>query len=100
MNIQKRFLATALLALVGVAGCNRPDAAQVGNDVKTTAQDTATAAKDAYDAGKVKAVELATNTSALVKQGVQKAGNVATNIAASVKSMTTNVVNKVDQMVH
>jgi hypothetical protein len=94
------FLALFAVGSITTVGCHQPDTEKVGTDVKTTAQDTATAAKDAYSVGKDKAVELATNTEAILKQGVQKAGNIATNVAADVKSITTNVADKVDQMVH
>ncbi len=93
-------MAALVVAGMAAAGCHKADDEKVGSDVKTAAQDTATAAKDAYSDGKEKAIELATNTSAIVKEGVQKAGSVAANIAAAVKSATTNVVQKVDAMVH
>jgi len=89
-----------MAAGVVTSGCHKADDQKVGTDMKATAQDTATVAKDAYNDGKQKAIELATNASAMVQEGVQKAGDVATNIAATVKSVTTNVVQKVDAMVH
>jgi hypothetical protein len=115
MKIQNKqiVLSLAVAMAVGVitVGCNKADDSKVESDVKTTAQDTATATSDALSAGKDKAVELATNTSAAVQTGWQKASDVATNVAASVtpalsnawkdvKSVTTNAISSVTNLVH
>jgi hypothetical protein len=115
MKIQNKQIVLSLVIVIAVGiitvGCNKADDGKVESDVKTTAQDTATATADALSAGKDKAVELATNTSAVVQTGWQKAGDVATNVAASVtpalsnawkdvKSVTTNAISSVTNLVH
>jgi hypothetical protein len=83
-------LAFAIAAGFITAGCNKTDDSKVESDVKTTAQDTTSATKDALSTGAQKAAELATNASAAVQTGWQKTSDAATNVAASVTSATSN----------
>ena len=115
MKTKNKYLVFSLTmaAMIGIVttSCDKSDSQKVGSDLKTTAQDTASAAKDVFNASKDTAVVLATNTVAAVKIGAQKAGDVATNVAASVKtvssnvwqdakSVTTNVIDKANGLIH
>src|ERR1700742_1819963 len=108
MKIQNKslILASTILIAVGIftSACNKDDTQKVGADVKATAQDTATATKDALSTGKDKIVEAATNVAASVTTASSNAWNgtkiVTSNAWNNTKAATTNAVNKVSDLIH
>jgi hypothetical protein len=107
MTIQNKHSIFALTLFAAtifvVVGCDKSDTEKVGADVKATAQDTATATKDALSTGKDKVVEVATNVAASVTTATSNAWNGTKNVSSnawnSTKSATTNAVNKVSDLV-